>query len=132
MTARKKIIEYRTITVCVDGCDNGELRGRVCTLRCPGGWAFFSLVQLLRMLEAAGEDDAPFTGPPEQRSGGPPAPEREKGLLATFSLRILFRQNATWQGYVTWQEGGVEQDFRSALELIFLMSSALGPLDRGA
>lgn len=46
-------------------------------------------------------------------------------VLATFTLRILFRQNASWQGSICWLERGVEAQFRSALELIGLLDSAL-------
>ena len=45
--------------------------------------------------------------------------------IATFELEIIFRQNASWQGSVTWLEGRKEQSFRSVLELILLMDSAL-------
>jgi len=38
----------------------------------------------------------------------------------------MFRQHASWQGGVLWVEGKAEQSFRSALELILLMDSALG------
>ena len=44
------------------------------------------------------------------------------------SVRILFRQNASWQGSVLWREGGQEERFRSALELVLLMDSALRTL----
>ena len=50
---------------------------------------------------------------------------RQRGEAATFALRILFRQNASWQGSITWLEGEAEQSFRSVLELILLMDSAL-------
>ncbi|NLW65775.1 MAG: hypothetical protein GXY26_06040, partial [Clostridiales bacterium] len=36
-----------------------------------------------------------------------------------------FRQNASWQGVITWAEDRREESFRSALELVFLMDSAL-------
>jgi hypothetical protein len=49
----------------------------------------------------------------------------KEGKLATFSLRILFRQNASWQGSITWCEGRSEESFRSVLELLMLMNSAL-------
>jgi hypothetical protein len=45
--------------------------------------------------------------------------------MATFFVRIIFRQNASWQGSVLWLEGQREQRFRSALELIFLLDNAL-------
>jgi hypothetical protein len=43
----------------------------------------------------------------------------------TFVVQILNRQNATWQGLITWTEGQQTQSFRSALELIKLIDSAL-------
>ena len=48
------------------------------------------------------------------------------GKLATLELHILFRLNASWQGSVRWLETKQEQHFRSVLELIFLIDSALG------
>lgn len=51
--------------------------------------------------------------------------EKHEGKRATFALRVLFRQNASWQGSVTWLEGGQEESFRSVLELLMLMNSAL-------
>ena len=48
-----------------------------------------------------------------------------RGALATFRLRILFRQNLSWQGLLTWVEGQQEQSFRSYLELAMLLDSAL-------
>lgn len=47
------------------------------------------------------------------------------GNLATFSLQVIFRRNASWQGSVTWLEGKQTQHFRSVLELIALMDSAI-------
>jgi hypothetical protein len=44
---------------------------------------------------------------------------------ATFKINIVFRQNASWQGSVCWMEKGMETEFRSALELIFLMDNVL-------
>jgi len=57
--------------------------------------------------------------------GAPPEETVREGKLATFAVRILFRQNASWQGSVTWLEGDRSQSFRSALELILLMDNAL-------
>lgn len=44
---------------------------------------------------------------------------------ATFIVKVKCNQNATWQGTVTWVEEKVEESFRSTLELIRLMDSAL-------
>jgi len=48
------------------------------------------------------------------------------GKLGTFDIRLLFRQHASWQGTVTWVESGDQQSFRSVLELLLLLDSALG------
>jgi hypothetical protein len=48
------------------------------------------------------------------------------GLIATFSIRILFRQHSSWQGTISWLEGKQEECFRSVLELIVLLDNALG------
>ena len=45
--------------------------------------------------------------------------------VATFKVKVLFRQSASWQGKLIWMEGKQEIAFRSALELIKLMDSAL-------
>ena len=50
-----------------------------------------------------------------------PIPE----VIATFKVKVLFRQNASWQGKILWLEGGQDMAFRSALELVKLMDSAL-------
>lgn len=43
----------------------------------------------------------------------------------SFLVRIVNTQNATWQGKITWVDKNQTQDFRSALELIKLIDSAL-------
>ena len=63
--------------------------------------------------------------PPPVRTTGPPETQITEGKEATFVVKVLFRQNASWQGTVTWVEGQMEQSFRSVLELLFLMDSAI-------
>ncbi|MGI6151571.1 MAG: hypothetical protein ACOYIR_06430 [Christensenellales bacterium] len=50
----------------------------------------------------------------------------KRGEKGTFVVRVMFRQNATWQGTVSWVEGNKTQHFRSMLELIHLLEDALG------
>jgi hypothetical protein len=54
------------------------------------------------------------------------------GTLGTFVIRILNRQNATWQGVVTRVDKKEEQPFRSLLELIKLIDSAFEEKDENA
>ena len=51
--------------------------------------------------------------------------EDKKGEEATFVLHIKYRQNATWQGDITWAEENKSCSFRSALELLKLIDSAM-------
>lgn len=43
----------------------------------------------------------------------------------TFVVRIYGQENATWQGEVHWTGVQKKQNFRSALELMKLIDSAL-------
>ena len=67
-----------------------------------------------------------FQKPNKQADASLESANQERGKIATFSLRILFRQNASWQGSVTWMEGKQGEFFRSVLELMVLMDDALG------
>ena len=49
--------------------------------------------------------------------------EKRRGEQDTFIVRIQYRQNATWQGHVTWVDENKTVPFRSALELIKLIDS---------
>lgn len=125
--------EYRTTMICVDAYEDGEMEGCFYNPALPEGKIFHSLSQLLIGMEdmldnmslpqafAAVRSFAPLFGRDEAVQ-----PDRvQTGGKATFAVRILFRQNASWQGSVSWLEGKREENFRSALELIFLMDSAL-------
>lgn len=48
-----------------------------------------------------------------------------RGTDATFLIRVKHRQNSSWQGEVTWIDGQKKEYFRSALELIRLIDSAM-------
>ncbi len=49
----------------------------------------------------------------------------QRGKLATFHVHVQFRQSSTWQGYVSWVEGKKSRRFKSELELLKLIDSAL-------
>lgn len=53
------------------------------------------------------------------------AQSRRGKTLAVFEIRVMFRQNASWQGSLFWRERKLEGHFRSVLELMRLMDSAL-------
>ena len=133
MTTRAWGNEYRTTIVCVDGYENGRTSGRFYNPYLDTGQEFSNLMQFLLEMEQALDAMAfpqSYTAirtfaPSPRAPTGPPGTDRQTGRLATFNLRIIFRQNASWQGSISWLEGQQEQSFRSALELIFLMDNAL-------
>jgi len=51
--------------------------------------------------------------------------EDRRQAIATFQINVMFRQNATWQGRLLWIDENMEASFRSVLELIRLLDSAL-------
>ena len=46
-------------------------------------------------------------------------------MKQTFVVEVIDQQNASWQGSVNWINAGKKENFRSALELIRLIDSAL-------
>lgn len=128
--------QYRATRVCVDKYKNGGVpAGRIYNPGLEGAMTFRCITQFLLCMEEL-LDQMRFPQPfAVARAFGTAAPpgtgshsgkeEKTQGALATFVVRVFFRQNASWQGSVTWEEAGREESFRSALELLLLMDSAL-------
>ena len=125
---------YRTTVVCVDSYDDGVLTGRMYNPGLQNGERFHGLMQFLIKMEDLLDtlqfpqpfmDSRGFSPARGQAASAPVSEQRKQGERATFALKVLFRQNASWQGSVTWLEGGREESFRSVLELVLLMDSAL-------
>lgn len=125
---------FRTTAICIDIYDDKIMCGRLYNSYYKGGVSFKGVMDLLINIEAMLEDmNCPqaFTvkrsfRPVEEKFSPEPSDDTMKeGKLATFSLRILFRQNASWQGSLLWHEGRQEESFRSALEMLLLINSAL-------
>lgn len=133
--------EYRTTIVCIDSYEQGVLSGRFYNPYLKDGAVFRSLTQfLIKMEQTLDTMNLPqsftavraFAPPPPANAVISPTLKQQEGALATFALRIIFRQNSSWQGSITWLEAGREQSFRSVLELIFLMDSALSGQESAA
>ena len=58
-----------------------------------------------------------------------PIPFKKANKNAVFIVEILYQQNASWQGIVTWVAQSKLQSFRSALELLLLIDSAFSSTD---
>ena len=134
MTARAQGNEYRTTLVCVDDRKDGRFCGRLYNPYWEEGVPFASVMEFLtRMEDLLDQMQFPqsftakrtFRGPPGQGAVSQMPPDVRQGEEATFYLKVLFRQNASWQGTVRWVETGQEESFRSVLELLLLMDSAM-------
>jgi hypothetical protein len=140
MTGRTTVSEsLKTILVCVDSYDNLCINGCIYHSSFDDGEKFENLMQLLlvieRILESTGYPK-PTTEKRRFHSFKSLIEDSEmidkkfdfqhlKGKMATFKIKIMFRQYASWQGSVSWMEGNNTEPFRSALELIMLMNSAM-------
>ena len=126
----------RTFRLCIDSYDDQVPEGRLFHPSLEtGAFHFHSVIQLVLKIEQLLDDmkfPQSFTA---KRSFAPihslapdepSADAADAGAVGTFVLRLIFRQHTTWQGTVTWVEGRGEQNFRSVLELLLLLDSALG------
>ncbi len=124
------------IFVCVDSKDDNTFYGRVFHNAQNEVQTFLGVDQLLLRIEnfldiqnypAASTESRYFR---KQKDRAAATEEeatmnnKEKGEKATFVIQVQYRQNATWQGHVTWVEKDIEQPFKSALELIKLLDSS--------
>ena len=128
MNTAKQMME-RVILISIDSYENKNPAGRLWHVCRADGWTFGSLTELILMVEeltdcpeALTGTDAPqgFTQLDELRASKRPgvdATNPTPGMLATFKLKLLFRQNCSWQGTLCWVEGQQERSFRSVLEL---------------
>jgi hypothetical protein len=119
---------------CIDACKDGVPSGKIYTANSTNGQIFKCLFEMLNIAQEyldsvnfpqSFSEMRHFVPRREKVSEKSKSGNNRKGGLATFAVKVLFRQNASWQGSVSWIEGGTEESFRSVLELIFLLNSAI-------
>lgn len=131
------------IRICVDRMEGNRAGGRVLSQRLTAPMVFSDLGSLLLQLESLLERQNFPQAFQRMRSFTKETPEYPAGLLpegameaetvaaargqaATFVLRVLTRQNATWQGVLEWLEEGRRDSFSSDLEFLKLVQTHLG------
>lgn len=131
------------LTIGVDVLGSADYSGRLWNAYQTEPERFSNSMELLRMMEAF-FDKINFpqnavhyrSFQKEQRSSSPTVRaedrkpvmseiEKNRGDKGTFIVQVMYRQNATWQGQVIWAEQNKKVYFRSAMELLKLMDSAL-------
>ena len=124
--------QYRVTKICVDSYEDRVLKGRLYNLFYEAPIVFNSTMEFLIKMDALMNEmeyPQPFS---EMRSFQRPQPtsfkervfKEEPGSVCTFMIRVMFRQNASWQGRLTWANKKQEESFRSVLELLFLIDNA--------
>lgn len=132
------------ICICVDTKTRGEYAGRLWHQYEDRSVSYLGMTDLVRKMDALYDEwnfpqsstrNRSFMNPPEQGQRTNRKEVQKKmdtsriqdkhGDMGTFLVHVKYRQNSTWQGEVLWAEKKKRQYFRSALELIKLMDSAL-------
>lgn len=134
MTYAHHHTDITTFLICIDSFENSVPVGQYqnpCREECG---QFQGLMQLILKLEQSLDVENipqsfnkvrtffPLTG---YWPNGPTDERPRMGKMSTFAVQILFRRNASWQGTITWLDKKQTHNFRSVLELIVLMDSAL-------
>lgn len=125
---------YRNILVCIDRCEENVPIGRLFSPALKAPVQFTSVMSFLNEVEILLDKmDFPQSFVPARSFSGrnkAVAHARQmvagegRGQVVSFRLRVLFRQNASWQGSLSWLDQDREESFRSVLELLYLMQSA--------
>lgn len=140
-TAAKFLQMPGTILVCVDERAGKDILGRIYY---PGGEDPLKfneigrlLIEIDRILDELHYPESSTSGRsfqkhmkdqknPKERAAMQKKQETpKKGDKGTFVVQVQYRQHATWQGKVLWAEKNETKQFRSALELLKLIDSAL-------
>ncbi|MFT3985962.1 MAG: hypothetical protein QM697_18855 [Lachnospiraceae bacterium] len=134
------------IDICVDGRRGADLYGRFYTLYAAEPFPFEGICSLFMQMEqvfdtlnfpASQTEHRRFNKTPNcftttQKWRNHLKGKSAKGRRATYIVKVAFRENATWQGTITWVEGQQEACFRSALELMRLIDSTAGTAEESA
>ena len=125
---------YQTTMICIDSYNERVPEGRFYNRYCPDGVPFHGAIDLLKKMETILDENKAaqsfssvrsFADKPSASVLTSSGETNCKGNVATFATKVLFRQNTSWQGSVSWIEGQREETFRSVLELLLLIDSAI-------
>lgn len=137
---RTIVNDINSSRICIDDYHQGDIYGRIYHVSLDQPIYFHGLLSLVREMDQhldaydfpqAGMQLRSFSTKESNMASREDqaavvthfSKEYIRGKLATFRTRILYRQNATWQGSIRWMEGDKEEKFRSVLEMMMLMDS---------
>jgi len=140
MSGRAVVTEtLKSIIICVDSYEDSLMKGYIYHASFVEGKKFDNLMQLLLIMEdILDETGFPMSTTEKRRfsafdsvgKSGKTIVENldfasNRGKLASFKIRVMFRQNASWQGTIAWIECNADEPFRSVIEMLLMMDSAL-------
>ena len=105
----------------VKSYQEGELKGWLIHPQMENPKEIKSIPQLLFLLDDFLAEEDPAVSYHAFEPTGYESLER----IAALRIRILFRENYTWQGCILWEEQRKEASFRSVLELIQIIDEIL-------
>lgn len=131
--------------VCVDGTEEGRIRGRILGRRLTAPLFFGDLHTLLlqiegvldaqsfprtfergRTLSPKAEAPSPVPSAASLEEGLPAETvEAAQGQVSTFLLYVITRRQATWQGFVNWLDGAPPERYCSVWNLIQILDRRL-------
>lgn len=140
--------ELSAIGICIDEYNDGEMKGRIYSPTEEEALNFNSAITLVKTINKIfDEGDYPqatmrvrgFNKPQTSERSDATKPNLKtvsdprrvfkphaagfRGKKATFNVKVMFRQNASWQGVLCWIEKNREESFRSVLEMMMLIDS---------
>lgn len=132
----------QALKLCIDSNDKGNVAGKVVSMRLSRPIEFFNLNDFIMKMEAVMDLQnfpqsfqrkrgfkgikADVSRVIEEATSGTPTTKEEMeaacGALSTFTVRILSRQNSSWQGHVVFPGVDDIAPFQSELELLDIIT----------
>jgi len=126
--------DIKTTSIHFKAYNNGNWEGELHNVYLKLGCAFKSLTQFLVSMENLMDSmNAPQTYVETRYFNEKARKEPEyfpqmvegENIIASFVVKINFRQHSSWQGVLIWMDGKRRANFRSVLELVKLIDSAM-------
>jgi hypothetical protein len=142
MTDNATLFTVSAITICIDEYQLDNVEGRIYT-PIELSYEFKDTIGMLLQLDmildrleipkATSEERSFFRKELKKKEHQVMTDDtrNKNGSKGTFVVQIQYRQNATWQGLVTWAEKDRTLPFRSDLELLKIIDSALDEKEAG-
>ena len=142
--SNERIYGKNLICVCVESCENNDVQGVLWTPYEEDSIGFSNFYEMVMLMDKLYDNwDFPqrttsyrtfgkknkledYHNPNSIRKREPIRDVKSfRGEVATLLVQVKFRQYTSWQGQVLWTEGKKKIHFRSVLEFMKLVNSAV-------